>query len=267
MQSFFDPTLTQQNDLEWLFILTFPNGGSTALARLLLSAPHVISLTDNAEGQWLVPQMSKPRLRWDPSNRIRYRVMKAVWLKRIKELGYSDRSLVVEKSPSNLCRYKRLLSELAQMKTYVVTFSRDPYATISSWHARYGIKNISRDWGARGLTVGSSERSIFHFYTEIWLKQARMLLEAKQYEAVAHLSYESFCDDTEAMIKHLQGSVPLLAGVNVKGLVEVKDYDPQPIKNMNPQQIGLLSNSQVSAIGEVLKSDLVTVTSLGYGVL
>ena len=69
------------------------------------------------------------------------------------------------------------------------------------------------------------------------------------------------------MIKHLQGSVPLLAGVKLKGLVEVKNYDPQPIKNMNPQQIGLLSNSQVSAIGEVLKSDLVTVTSLGYGVL
>ena len=67
LRSHFDNSLIHQGDVEWLFVLTFPNGGSAALAKLLLTAPDAVSLTGKAEGQWLIPSLCRARVKPIPS--------------------------------------------------------------------------------------------------------------------------------------------------------------------------------------------------------
>ena len=266
IQSLPDRRLSNRQDLEWMFVLTLPNGGSTALAKLLLTAPKAIGLTDNAEGQWLVPEMSESSARWDPTSKISYGTVRTVWLDRIGQLRPSGETLVIEKSPPNLCRHRRLLGAFVGMKTYLVTFARDPYATISSWHTRYGIEVISREWDSRGVDVGTSERAVFQFYTRIWLERARMLVDARR-DSIVDLSYESFCDDPASTVKRLQAAIPLLHDVKADSSVKVKDYPSQAIEDMNQRQIDLLSDSQIAAVSQVLATDPATMESLGYRVL
>jgi hypothetical protein len=41
-------------NVDWLIILAFPNGGSTAIAKLLMTAEGTVALNPTIEGQWLV---------------------------------------------------------------------------------------------------------------------------------------------------------------------------------------------------------------------
>jgi hypothetical protein len=61
------------DDFEWLLVLAFPNGGSTALAKLLLSAEGTIALNPRVEERWLMPAMCAEGARWDPDTKLDYR--------------------------------------------------------------------------------------------------------------------------------------------------------------------------------------------------
>ena len=138
--------------MEWLLLLAFPNGGSTAMAKLLLTAPGAIALNGGAEGQWLVPEMSAPRVRWDPNSDFDYEAIRERWLA-AAELAAGPLTripLVIEKSPPNMCRYQRIIGMLDGMKTDLVVMTRDPFATCASWHARYGPEGVEQDWGWPG---------------------------------------------------------------------------------------------------------------------
>jgi hypothetical protein len=98
-----------------LLVLNFPNGGSTAFAKLLLTAPGTIRLHENAEGHWLLPTLCADKLRWDPELAFDPAEVRDVWTRTAWEqcqlVGIrSDEALVIEKSPHNMCRYRRLLS-------------------------------------------------------------------------------------------------------------------------------------------------------------
>ena len=65
--------------VSWVFVLCFPNGGSTAFAQMLLTGQAIVSLTPRAEGQWLVSEMCAAKSRWDRSHQLDYDRIRNVW--------------------------------------------------------------------------------------------------------------------------------------------------------------------------------------------
>ena len=67
----------------FLFIITPPYSGSTALTQVLNSAHHSTLLQKRGEGQWLVPGMCQAD-RWNPDKYIDWKSVKAVWSSKIR---------------------------------------------------------------------------------------------------------------------------------------------------------------------------------------
>lgn len=255
-------------DVEWVIILAFPNGGSTALAKLLLTAEGTIALNDRAEGQWLVPEMSAPRVRWDGTAALDWGAIRARWLKAVddslRDTEVTDLPpLVIEKSPPNMCRYRAIVSMLKGMKTDVVVMSRDPYATCASWY-QYGFERIARDWGWPGEPPGD-EMACFRALGRIWLQRARYLRAARD-DGKVWLRYEDFADRTADAIRELAIEIPRLGTVDAASDILVKHYPAQKVRNMNANQIAGLSPDQIAAIARGLADDPELVSHFGYDV-
>ncbi|HZZ88855.1 MAG TPA: hypothetical protein VFE13_11040 [Caulobacteraceae bacterium] len=253
--------------IEWLIVLCFPNGGSTALAKLLLTAPGAVALRPNAEGQWLIPAMHSPLHRWNPDTPLDYAGIRRRWMqvaRRQAELGPASDlpPLVIEKSPPNACRYRPLVSMLSGMPVSVVAMTREPYATCASWDARYGQATIDGTWGwVRERPI--DEDSYFEALAGHWLQRAAWL-EAARADAVAFFSYEDFADRTQETLAQLARSLPRLAAVDHRTPVGVKDYPEQTIRNMNLPTIATLTQRRRVAIMRGLSRDPELVRRLGY---
>ena len=152
------------------------------------------------------------------------------------------------------------------MKTYLVTLTRDPYATCSSWNQRYGYERILKIWDPTGRDFVSNEEDYYFFLGKIWLDRARMLLDARK-DSCLDLSYEEFCDNPGIVAERMASVVPCLSDINAHAEIRVKDYEVQKIVNMNERQAGLLTDVQREAISKALCADRKTVESLGYVIL
>jgi hypothetical protein len=246
----------------WLLVLPFSNGGSTALARILLTAPTAAGLGRRAEGQWLVPELRQPRLRWDPHHEVDLARVRDIWVEALRH-DHPGAEVVVEKSPPNLLRYRPLIDALAPMPVVLVTFSRDPYATCASWHQRYGPRKIRRAWGLpEGASIGT-EAAYFQSLATIWAQRAELMLRARA-EADLHTSYEQFCAAPAQVVCDISRLVPPLGDADPSAPVEVKDHPTQPLRNMNSDQVGSLSPSQVDALSQVFAQHEPVLRQLGY---
>lgn len=255
--------------IEWLIILTFPNGGSTALAKLLLTAIGTVALSPRAEGQWLVPEMSAPLDRWNPDAVLDYGHIRARWIEAASRnfaVAEADgrAPLVIEKSPPNMCRYRAIVSMLNGMKTDIIVMTRDPYATCASWHARYGREAIERDWGWPGPPP-TDEDSYFRALGEIWLQRARYLESARS-DAKCWMRYEDFADEPAVSLDVLAQQIPRLRSANADADILVKDYPRQKVRNMNAGQISALTENQMRAIASALEGSPDLVEGFGYDV-
>ncbi len=189
---------------EWLLLLAFPNGGSTALAKLLLTADGTAALTSNAEGQWLVPAMCEPRARWDPEKAIDYDFVRACWVSAARQAvrpsaTHQNSLLIIEKSPPNMCRYKAIVEMLSCMKTNVVVMTRDPYATCASWHIRHGPEQVERDWGWVGQRP-ADEGAYFEALADIWIRRAQHL-DAARGDAAHWIRYEDVSEHLSLVVE------------------------------------------------------------------
>jgi hypothetical protein len=257
------------DDLEWLLLLSFPNGGSTAIARTLLTAAGTIALTPNAEGQWLVPAMSAPRARWDSNTPLDYNDIRARWMEAARHAAVTagpvrGSQLVIEKSPPNMCRYHAIVSMLQGMKSHVVVMTRDPFATCASWHSSYTPEVVERDWGWPGERP-TGEAGYFRALGEIWLKRAEYLDAARE-DAVDWIRYEDISDRPSDVISALAHRIPRLRSVKPDAPIKVKDYPVQKLRNMNREQISELSDQHVESISVALKQKPELVARFGYDV-
>jgi hypothetical protein len=254
----------ERPSLTWLLLLPFPNGGSTAIAKVLLTAPGVGALNQRAEGQWLVPDLSEPRARWDPAHQVDLARAKAIWLDTLRR-EHPGADVVVEKSPPNLCRYEQLIEALAPMPVEVVTFSRDPYATCASWHHRYGARRIERKWGLPEGTSVATEQGYFAALATIWVARAEMLRAARQ-AAFLHTSYEAFTAAPAEVVGAIAARVPAIAGADPHAAVQVKDRPAEPVRDMNAEQIATLAPPQIDALSGVFARHEDLLGSFGYAV-
>ena len=120
----------------FLFVVTPPYSGSTALTRLLNTGQRTTLLHRRGEGQWLIPGLSQ-KDRWDPEKKVNYESVRAVWLHEYQRLRRADNraEVVIEKSPPNMVRLEEL-SSLFRYRSFLAN-NRNPYANCASMLYRH----------------------------------------------------------------------------------------------------------------------------------
>ncbi len=243
-----------QHEPTFLFIFTPPYSGSTALAKVLNSAPSSMMLLPNGEGQWLVPGLRR-KDRWQPDKYVDWSSVKAVWMSRVRmvEELVGKVELVVEKSPSNLVRSSQLLKHFPRHE--VIVFNRNPYANCASILYRQYKRNIKSEARRMDLLTHLAERWVFRS------EYARELINLKN---PAHFTYEEFCRNTGLVIEQAISRIPLLNGASTDLELSIKDYAPRKIADQNNRQISQLSPEEKEAIGHALSDHEDLLQFFGY---
>lgn len=250
--------------VHWMFVATFPNGGSTALAQLLNSASAAIQLEPTGEGQWLVRELNAVGRRWNAATSINWPHVRRIWLNRVRRQDKFP-CVVIEKSPPAMVRMRDTMATFVDMPRSLVRFSRDPYAVCSSWASRYGPQRIAVEWGEPTGQMAAGSLEFFRHLGDIYGRRAQMLHDLADV-ADATITYEELTSDTPAVLARLKAIEPLLADVSEDAKLKVKDYAPQALKNMNDRQIDSLSAEQIAAISDGLRTYAQAVEALGYGI-
>lgn len=237
------PAFDAQDQPHFLFMITPPFSGSTAIAELLCSSPAIGMLQERAEGQWLVPGLCADA-RWDPALPVNYASVQAVWLHRWQQL-HAERpqlQVVVEKSPPNMVRLEHLLAQFR--KTSLLANNRDPYANCASilyrMHAGAGLEREAR-------------RQQLKVLAQHWLLRSARIRELVVRLGIPLLTYEQFCDAPATLLPKLDLPTGVAESIDVHAQVRVKDYPLQGIANQNRRQIDLLDEAELAAISEVLQ--------------
>lgn len=227
----------------FLFILTPPNSGSTALAQILGTSPVATFLQENAEGQWLIPEMCNGG-RWREDTVIKWDNVKSVWLGQFyKALSINNiLRVVIEKSPPNMLRVHALHKHF-ERSSYVV-FNRDPYANCSSILHRY--------YDAGGLS-DEERKAVLLLTARKWVWRSQILMRHVVEYDFPCFTYEYFCKSPENSIDKILTICPQLYGINAEASVYVKDYGSQRIISQNERQISLLTDEEVSSVTSVLQ--------------
>ncbi|HET7625136.1 MAG TPA: sulfotransferase [Verrucomicrobiae bacterium] len=241
-------------DPVFLFILTPPHSGSTALAQVLNSGFTSTLLEERAEGQWLVPGLCQ-KDRWNPNKYVDWESVRAVWFSRLSfiERLVGSRNVVIEKSPPNMIRAETLLRAFPRHK--VVVFNRNPYACCASiLYRKHKPVEISRDKRLETLKT----------VAVLWALRSDLLKTHVETFSPVSFTYEAFCKDPDNKVQEVIAQVPELRGIDTKRKIRVKDYKPQGIFNQNERQIGNLSHEERKSIGEVLRPYEAVLRFFGY---
>ena len=260
--SYVDRSLRCDDSLEWLFVLTMPNSGSTALSKVLMTAEATVSLSPRCEGEWLVPSLSNPRKRWLEAHSPSMDRIRARWMAKLRSSANGQPRLVVEKSPSNMVRIDQLRAVLAPMKTSSIILVRDPYAVCEGWHRRYGREGLSKTSMPELIGV-SNDQEYFELLGARWVRHATTMANHRR-KVCSIVRYEDFISDPRSILSKLSLEFPLLSSAKPDAFVEVKDYGLQRLRNMNDQQIAALGSDQVDAISSGLEQGHDVVKSFGY---
>ncbi|WP_147303805.1 sulfotransferase [Parvularcula marina] len=260
-RALFDPSLRSREDVSWLLVATLPNSGSTAVSKLLQGSSRSLAVTPSGEGQWLLPAMSAPGKRWEPSRSVDYEQMRRVWLSRVPK---GDAPVVViDKSPSNLVRLAEVAHALSSMPVKLISVTRDPYATVASWAKRYPPARVIRDWRPSLKGQLGTDDAFFEALGNIWGEWAAMLLKLRE-RADYSTSYETLVAAPADFVTAITGLYPELSDIDPSANVSVKDYEAQPLRNMNDEQIASLTPAQLGAVTKGLAPHEGIVRALGY---
>lgn len=248
------PEHSLADEPHFLFILTPPYSGSTALAQVLNTCPGTAFLQSRAEGQWLIPGMCTAD-RWDAGKYIDWESVRSVWLHRVqfvREL-VQDVDLVIEKSPPNLVRTGKLIETFPNHT--LLAFNRNPFAYCSSL--------VYRDYQPVSMTP--DERvDTFRRVAEGWLTRSIWIRKWIDELDIVHFTYEEFCRNPASCVARISRQAPVFQGVNVDKPIKVKDYRVQRIENQNVRQLARLKPEEISCIADVLRTNVDIVEYFGY---
>lgn len=238
----------------FLFVLTPPYSGSTALSKVLNSARGSMTLRPDGEGQWLLPGLCKQD-RWDPEKYIDWDAVEVVWKNKIRTVeqlvGRVD--VVIEKSPPHMIRSEALLKQFPQHD--LIVFNRNPYANCSSiLHRNYSPGGKTEDERIEDLKQLASDWA----FRAAWAKR-----NIDTYNCL-NFTYEEFSDDVESTMRMTVDRIPNLVDVRSDLTIKVKDYPPQKIANQNSRQVSKLSAREREAIGLTLQKHEELLNFFGY---
>jgi hypothetical protein len=238
----------------FLFLVTPPFSGSTAVARILTTSPEATALHETCEGQWLVPGLSEAD-RWDPGKRVDYKSVKAVWLHEYQKRAevQPELKVVVEKSPPNTVRLEAIISLFKDVS--FLAMNRDPYANCSSI--------LHRHFRTSELTLIERKEKL-KAIAERWIFRSKTLMGlARQYNMPV-VSYESFCENPAYLIRFLRLPKSVIETIDFEARVNIKDYGVRGISNHNSRQIWMLSDADIEHIQEAISPHDDVIQFFGY---
>ena len=225
----------------FLFIITPPYSGSTALAELITSSNKVMSFTEKSEGQWLVPGLCHTD-RWNPEKIVDYSSVKAVWLNAYQEAAAQrpEIEIVVEKSPPNMVRLDTLSAQFD--KVSFLANNRNPYANCASILARHHEDSVGQE----------NRKAVVQKVANDWITRSTIVKKYVTEKSTPLLTYEALCERPASIIAKLALPANVLSTINVDATVKVKDYPEQPISNQNERQIAKLPAADLDVISATL---------------
>lgn len=251
------PKFDENDQPHFLFIITPPYSGSTALSELLNTSHRTMLLHPRGEGQWLVPGLCEGG-RWNPDKEVNYLSVKATWLSTYQKVNRLTKNVdvVIEKSPPNIMRMEKLSSQFRDYS--FLANNRDPYANCSSiLYRNHDAKNLSPN----------KRKEILGNIAKQWIKRSFRIKELMHSLNSPLLTYEEFCSNPSSVINFLNTPSGVSESINPEGMVKVKDYNPQPISNQNERQISKLTAEEVEHISTILKTNSKLLEFFGYQLL
>jgi hypothetical protein len=238
----------------FLFILTPPYSGSTALTQLLNTSHRTVLLERRGEGQRLIPGLCE-KDRWEATKQVNYESVKSVWLHQFQYIHSLVRTVdvVIEKSPCNMMRIEKLAS-LFQKCSFIVN-NRDPYANCAS--ILYRTRDVGRLSSQQRLDVLSK-------LAHKWLVRSRRLRDLIQTFDIPLLTYEAFCASPSSALRSVRLPDGIVETINTNAVLTIKDYEPQPLSNQNERQISRLTGDDIESISQVIRKDEELVEFFGY---
>lgn len=248
------PKFDDEDQPHFLFIITPPYSGSTALSELLNTSHRTMVLHHKGEGQWLVPGMHE-KDKWKEDKKLNYPSVKATWLNRYQQVKRLTQNIdvVIEKSPPNMMRMSQIASQFRSF-SYIAN-NRDPYANCASiLYRRHDAEKLSSE----------SRKEVLGKLANSWIKKSTKVKELVGTLNAPLLTYEAFCQNPSSVISILNLPDGVADSINPDAKVIVKDYAPQPISNQNNSQISKLSNEEIDHISGLLKSSTQLLDFFGY---
>lgn len=241
-------------DKLFLFVLTPPFSGSTALAKVLSSAKGAALLQEKGEGQWLVPGLLQSD-RWNPRKFVDWESVQAVWMAQVEamERARGRVDVVIEKSPPNIVRPKQLVNSFPN--SALLAFNRNPYANCASiLYRKHHAEKMS----------ASARIGTIRMLAECWRQRSEWLRQAIESLDPLYFTYEAFCSDPKGMVQQVAERVPQLGDIDVNRSFRIKDYPDQKIENQNPRQVAKLSLQEKEAIHDELQNHIELLAFFGY---
>jgi hypothetical protein len=239
------PRPAYQADLEphFLFIITPPYSGSTALAKILNTGSGTMLLHRRGEGQWLVPGLCEGD-RWSESKYVDYESVRAVWLARFQQRRQARQQLqvVIEKSPPNIVRIRPLVAQFRSFS--LLANNRNPFANCAS--------RLFRDRRCAGLSRDERLASLTPLVNS-WLEVSRLMRELIVEMDIPLVTYEAFCSEPGILIDKLQLPASVTRDIDFGARIKVKDYAPATIVDKNPEQVNRLTPDEAEHIARELR--------------
>ena len=234
---------------QFLFILSPPFCGSTLLTEIISTSKNV-SCNNNIglrEGQHLpkVQNVLFTEDRWDPNKEIDWNRIKKLWSK------YWDRSksVLLEKSPPNICRAKNIDKVFGNSK--YICLIRDPYAQIQSNTRRY---NTDLEAAAKKYIS--------------YLKFQKNNIETLEKTLV--VSYEELADNPLKTKEKISTFLPLLDDISIDLKFNAHNMHQKKqmgITNLNQESIKALTKDQINSINTILDKEQELIKYFNYNIL
>lgn len=217
----------------FIFMLTQPRSGSTAIAKCAASLQQIGLLHGEGEGQWLVKDMGSGN-RWNPKKSIDKGSLKNTWIDvALKMKSRSPKmEIMFEKSPPNMVRFDLLIEVFPNNASFVS--NRSPYACVASalFH-RYPkpLVRIMPFW---------FKRRVLRQLVSDWIFRSNILMMIALKHNLIVITYEDICACPSVLVAWLKSNTPVCS---------------EDISNAS-SAFGALSNKNPEQISDLLDSDL-----------
>lgn len=252
-----EPNFDKGIEPHFLFIITPPYSGSTAIAKFLNTSERTAMLHKRAEGQWLIPGMCQDD-RWESEKTINYNSVKSVWLNKYQKIRKSENviDVVIEKSPPNMMRIMELSSHF---KSYsFIANNRNPYANCASILYRlHDANNIGKEKRLEVLTS----------IAKSWIKRSHIIYKLVSEHDIPLITYEVFCENPSILVNKLNLPQGIIDTIDMNPVIKVKDYKPQKILNQNDRQISKLTVNEVQHLTNILAENTAILDKFDYKIL
>ena len=237
----------KDDEPKFLFMLTPPNSGSTAMAQIATTASNIELLHSKGEGQQLIPGMFEID-RWSPEKYIDYESVKSVWLAKYQSLKKQNPlvNTIFEKSPPNQVRIYNIIKMFKD--TSLLINIRNPYANCASRLYRY-------------YNYADQRSKSLHELANNWVRESTNLKQIAHDTSSQIITYEQFCNNPNIL------STFLSTDVDISVKIKIKDYEPSLVTNYNDKQISKLTAEDISIISSVIRHHSELVEFYGYEVL